>query len=578
MLKKNLALYFLLTCSLVSNSQVNDLQIGHEEFPTTITSHAADSAGNMYYAGNYKGELKIEELVLQNGAGLEDIFLIKKDAFGQTVFSKSFGSAHSELSVRDGLAYYDGNLYMIAHITDAVNFQSFAVTPYPGTVNAPLSCIVNFDTAGNVKWVNKTSLILNKIYSDGNIIHIIGSNYSGAVKFNDTTLYNNTASASLVHLMLDLSGNLISYKLIEPRKSESFQNIQNYFLAPFSDGRICMLLEVSGDSSFSLNNNTIPLPGTFNNYFVLVKTDTSYSDVEYKVLNPPGLNFANTNGPGLTIHLSKQDSLYLILTENNYSANVEYDGLSIAVYKKNVLVVLDSSLQAKRAVDLGDPFAGNVNGQQNIRVLYKTINTTANELIISGTYYGLNESPAAGTALNNQDVSLIPNVTITIDANGASKSFIAKASLEFSNGAIIWLGDHSEYEDRQLNFHFSHLVNDSLLVLALHQDNVWNPRILNVKTNALSGAMRPNADRADNITFVEYLGDGSRIIMGVARGRTALDTATTGIKSNQSRGDAFLARITTQGEVKWYKRFYSSLLAANPQKLAVKNNLGLFSY
>lgn len=88
---------FLLASSTVSNAQIDNIKIGYQEFPAYVTGHAADDAGNMYYSGHYKGELTVNNEVLQTGEGAEDIFFVKTNPAGKAIYSKSFGSKESGL-------------------------------------------------------------------------------------------------------------------------------------------------------------------------------------------------------------------------------------------------------------------------------------------------------------------------------------------------------------------------------------------------------------------------------------------------------------------------------------------------
>ncbi|MEO7393660.1 MAG: hypothetical protein ABIU11_01895 [Chitinophagaceae bacterium] len=183
--------------------------------------------------------------------------------------------------------------------------------------------------------------------------------------------------------MLDTSGNLRNYKTITPRtSSQSFQ--VPLFLAPYSNGDVSLLIGVYGDVSFYLGDNTIPRPNTINDYYIAIRADASYTNFSYKVLNPEKTNFYDNNGPGLTMNLSKEDSLYLVLTAGN-SSDINYDGLHVPAYQKNTLVVFDPFLIAKRVVSLGGPFFNN--NDYKGRLLFRTVNTSGNDLLLTGTYY-----------------------------------------------------------------------------------------------------------------------------------------------------------------------------------------------
>lgn len=572
-MKKNLTLFSFLLFFIVSNAQIDNIKIGYQEFPTTVTGHAADDAGNMYYSGQFKGELKVNDQVVKTGAGAEDIFFVKTDAAGKTIYSKSFGSKSPDYAIRDGLSFFDNNLYLGTQITDAVTFQSFSVQPYSNTIeNMQTGCIVKLDTSGNVKWVNKTSLVIRKVYTANNIIHAIGSIFTGAIMVNDKILNNSLSSGSIVHLMFDTAGNLLNYKTITLRNTSISSEYFPKYLASYRNGDLCLLLNISTDSSFRFGNKIIPLPTTQSSYYVLIKTDTSYSKVIYKVLNPLAQAFDNPNGPAFTMHLSKEDSIYMIFSTHNNSKDLEYDSLKIAVNRKNVLVVFDPSLKAKRAINLGNPNIGN-DGRRALN--FKTINTIGNTLLITGTYVGTNQLPVNNIPNNDSTISILPNLNTTIDLNGPTKNFIAKTTLDLTNSSLTWA--ESDYSSDGLPFYnFSHTVSDSLLVFALSQDNVWKPKKFNVNTNVISGSVKRNVDGADDVRFVNYFTDGSRIIMGRATGRTALDNLADSISYSDNKSDIYFARITLKGEVKWYRRLNTTYAGANPFKLTIKNDKAYF--
>jgi hypothetical protein len=195
---------------------------------------------------------------------------------------------------------------------------------------------------------------------------------------NDRVLDNSLLPGSVVHLMLDTAGNLLNHKTFTLRNSSlNFEYSPEYF-ASYKNGDLCLLLRILADSSFQIGEKTLPLPNIKSRYFVLVKTDTSYSNVSYQLLNPLQQVFDDPNGPGFTIHLSDKDSVYMILSAYNNSKDLEYDGLKIPVNNKNVLVVFDPTLKAKRAVGLGTSIIEKNKSSLN----FKTINTIGNNLLI----------------------------------------------------------------------------------------------------------------------------------------------------------------------------------------------------
>ena len=62
----------LLTSSAIAQQTLptNNLLPGYQEFPTMITGHSADGSGSQYYAGIFRGQLKVNNKVLANVNGL----------------------------------------------------------------------------------------------------------------------------------------------------------------------------------------------------------------------------------------------------------------------------------------------------------------------------------------------------------------------------------------------------------------------------------------------------------------------------------------------------------------------------
>src|SRR5215212_5819459 len=87
----------------------NNLLLGYQKFPTTITGHASDSTGNQYYVGTFKGELTINGNVITSGNGQEDVFWAKINSSGQPINYKTYGSEGSEQSFKDGLVMGDSS-------------------------------------------------------------------------------------------------------------------------------------------------------------------------------------------------------------------------------------------------------------------------------------------------------------------------------------------------------------------------------------------------------------------------------------------------------------------------------------
>jgi hypothetical protein len=75
---------------------------------------------------------------------------------------------------------------------------------------------------------------------------------------------------------------------------------------------------------------------------------------------------------------------------------------------------------------------------------------------------------------------------------------------------------------------------------------------------------------------VQYFDDGSRMVIGYASGRTALDSAGSYFVTNGPRRDVFMVRLGANDKVLWYKRFFSTLVFSEIRDLQIKNNKAWF--
>ena len=126
----------------------NNLLLGYQEFPTSITSHTSDGSGSQYYTGVFRGELKVNNQTLATGNGLEDIFWIKTDANGQVQNFKTFGSANSENSYLNSMAIGSTNMLFGLNGFETFQLGSLSFAPYTYTTSSFGSALVCMDTSG----------------------------------------------------------------------------------------------------------------------------------------------------------------------------------------------------------------------------------------------------------------------------------------------------------------------------------------------------------------------------------------------------------------------------------------------
>lgn len=580
------AVFLLLTNYIVTAQQtapVNNLLLGYQEFPTAILSHAADVAGNQYYSGYFRGQLTVNKQVLATGNGLEDVFWVKTNSKGDVLRYKTFGTSYSDNTSVDAMAMgSDNSMLMAAVVIDPVTFGSFSIMPYtapPGSVSnyAPTQCLVYLDTAGTVTWVRKTNLQNARVYFDHNVFHVFSSiapNYP-AVRVGDSTVIDSLGRTALVHLMFDKGGKLLGAKSLSTRRPG--QNISFRKMHFLSDGSLLYSISIGADSSFYINNKLEALPNAFyGNYLLLIKTDTAYGNYKTRVLNPQFHSLGGFNGNFIPLSVGAKDSIYAVFNYESGSTIYTIDGYT-QLSQRNMLYVLDTSLTVRRQSLLGSAFAGRYpTNSSKRRIVFKDLLYQNGELYFNGQFSGINEAALNVVPAKDTVVTVLPGVRATVDQNGPSRSFVAKCDIGTGNGALNWIGDHREYETTFISPAFLHSSGQKGLAFAMTADNVWNPWIVDSNLTIVSGTMRKNADMPEMPQTIRYFADGSRIVLGYARGKTAMDSTNNDITCAGSRRDAFLVRIRANNQVAWFKRFYSTLTSSEIRNLQVRNGKAWF--
>jgi hypothetical protein len=560
--------------SLVIHAQTQHLQLGYQELPTQITGQAADPQGNQYYAGTFKGELKINNAVVATGKGLEDMFLVKTDANGKLTYCKTFGSANTEIVTINTLSYSNNlSLTFAGRILDKVAFGSVPAEPYRTLDGAYAfaNCIVHTDTAGNVKWVKRTTLTISRIYATAKVIHVFASLPPTATFFNieDSTVASSAAGTGLTHLMLDLNGRVLGINSIACTSAFEVMNLLQ--VGQFSDGKLFMALRFNTTDSIKVNGKNVAVASGQGSYCALVKTDTAFKNFKIKTLNPQRHNLAGPVSNLLPTDLSIADSVYaLAIVEGGTPSAYTMDGFTLP-YHQNTLLVFDSSLTLRRTNSLSASYI-TAHSLSKRKLYYRNVRIQDNTLYFSGSYLGINETPVNSIAKRDTMVPVLHQFHLDMDLNGSSKSFIAKVGLNGQGAKAAWYGSHSLFENSSIMPSYFNMAGANRLAFGYTQENTWNPWLVDTSLAIVTGSMKSNADGAEIPHMVQYLSDGSRVIIGYARGKTALDQADQTIKSNAYRRDVFLCRILASGQVKWFKRFASTLQAGDVRKMVVKED------
>jgi hypothetical protein len=560
------------------SASVSNLTLGYQEFPTVIQGHATDSRGNQYFTGYFRGELNVNNAALRQGDGLEDVFWIKTNSSGQILQQKTFGSDNSEVSYTDALAIDGGDRMVFGmRVFAPVNLGSVTVQPYPTPTGSFFATsIVAIDTSGSVLWAKRMNLQNFRIIHTGGVFHVIGTviPISPATRVENDIVLDSIGNSGIVHLMFNRDGNFLGAKKIIPRKLGQTLNLAS--VQGYSDGRLLYMFRMIADSSFVLGNTPVPLPASYLNYHVMIRVDTSYTQFRIKNFTPVGNGIGPGAGTSIPVAVGAADSVYTVFNTESATPAINVDGFSHPA-QTNTLYVLDTTLTVRRQAFLSSSVAGYYPQHTGKRkVFFKNLLVQNNEIMLIGQYTGINESPFNAIVRRDTIVAILPGVTATVDQNGNSRGFVARCNLDGSNGQLNWFGDHREYENFTMTMSFFHPAGNNHFCFYILTDNKWNPFLFNRNLALLSGATQRTADQPEVPQMVQYLPDGSRIVIGYARGRTALDSANSAFLNNQLRRDIFVARIGNNNQVLWYKRWHCTLPQSDIRNLEVNNGKAYF--
>lgn len=563
--KFSLLWILLLFTPVFSMAQVIETTaIGYQEYTTTVVGSVADEAGNNYYTGHFKGELRINNQTLAAGQGGFDIFLVKTNNTGNIIWYKTFGGLMNEFVATGGRSFYyqNGALYLYYNSSDTARIGTFTLNPYPNAFNTPVICKINAGS-GDVVWAHKTSMAGLSFFGNSASLNLSGSTIS-YVRWDDQQLLDSTGMQRNVFMRLDtLTGNVISLKKFSSAGSATIQHVEQ-----LSNARLAILLRTSNATALNFDNQSIPLP-SLTGYVVLLKTDTGFTSVQHRIMNPAGsvpfqIGYQRNN---LAFSAAK-DSIYLVLNSNSTADNIFYsmDGYNQSLFRKNVLLVLDTNFITRR-LQVISPYPN-----ANNSIQYKSIELIGQDLFLFGQVAGNNQAPPLIPYPSNVvNLDLLPGLIDTFNLEGPSKSFVIKTDPSFSNKKVRWLGNHTPYETNSLGMNYL-TKNGTRFIFSHGTDNVWNPWVVDSSLAPLQGTMQQNADKADNSTNVEFLSDGSLIVAGTCHGKTMLDTSYLGIGMGGGRRDAFILRRSPAGAVIWYKRVFSSYASASFSRIIVKND------
>ena len=170
-------------------------------------SIAVDGSGNSYVTGYFGSSITFGATTLINAGG-NDVFLVKYDAGGNVVWTKSAGGSSSERG--QGIALdAGGNIYITGYSSGYITFGTTTLT----SAGSDDVFVVKYDAAGNVVWAKGAG---GSALDDGNSIAVDGSGNvyvtgfytNSSITFGTTTLTN--AGGNDVFLVkYDANGNVV---------------------------------------------------------------------------------------------------------------------------------------------------------------------------------------------------------------------------------------------------------------------------------------------------------------------------------------------------------------------------------
>lgn len=574
-MKKSILLIVSLFISIALFSQTLSNQLlGYQEPYSQMQAQATDSNGNIYYAGTFKGALVIDSQTVFTSSGGEDVFVVKMSASGELVWAKKFGDRGVDLF--SSMVFHKGSLYMSMMIYQASQIGGSSYSVYPS--GNYTSLVLKLDiAAGAVQWGKKNSLPFVKLMPSSDIIYMQGvfsPINNGSLFFEDSQLESSSTVNRTFFLYIDTAGNFKGHKLLTTSQPgvTSFTLISS---TPAANNKMIFLVNTTTTESLQFGSQTFNFP-VRSSYQLLIKTDTSFTDLQYKILNPNGEGYGYNlwlENTGFTVS-EKGDSLFMVLAASNNPGSYTLDGFNVPVGDQSLLVVMDTNFVTAKVKPL------TIHRIQGIiqRVGITHVAADSNYYYLRGRVSGNNNTlPVKGITPQYQELNLIYGLKDKFDIAGPSKSFVIKTKKDFSESKVAWLGEHIPYESSSVSPAFFTQRKGKLYFLHLI-DNIWNPWVIDSSLAVLSGGMKNNADRGEITNYVNYFSDGSKAIVGLAKGRTALDIDSTNIISNAAKSELFFVGMTKGDQVNWYKRLYHSYANFLIQKITTRNEMIYVSF
>lgn len=184
-MKTNFSFFFLLIPIVVSAQVTTFVQAFGSPDIEQVGGLQVSSQDEVYVAGTFGDDMNIDNSLLPI-SGLEDIFLIKKDANGQLIWSKKYGSNDRD-KVTGVRLFNDTTLFFSGIFWDNISFDSFSLS-----ANGSAAFITKSDTSGHIIWAKAIDgnglLKVNEGVVDAQGNYIFTGSFSGDLYFPNVTL------------------------------------------------------------------------------------------------------------------------------------------------------------------------------------------------------------------------------------------------------------------------------------------------------------------------------------------------------------------------------------------------------
>lgn len=168
------------------------------------TSIAVDPSGNAIVTGYFSGEIQFGSIVLNSGAGSNDLFVAKLDTTGACMWAKRFGSSgdHYATSVAVDAS---SNVLLTGYFSGAIDFGGGALASAGGTD----AFVAKFDPSGGYFWAKRfgdgSGQQGHGVAVDGAGNVVATGYFNGAVDFGGGVL-TSAGGADIYVVKLDSSG------------------------------------------------------------------------------------------------------------------------------------------------------------------------------------------------------------------------------------------------------------------------------------------------------------------------------------------------------------------------------------